>query len=59
VFHALMSPLKVPLDWKTADMLVTALVSQSLIGPYVVVAVVGLVTHVVTAAAMLLWVMAV
>ena len=34
-------------------MLVTALVSQSPIGPYVVVAVVGLVTHVVTAVAIL------
>ena len=38
---------------------VTAEVSQSPIGPYVAVAVVGLVTHAVTAAAMLAFVMAV
>jgi hypothetical protein len=53
VFHALMLLLKVPLDKKSADMLVTRLVSQSPIGPYVVVAVVGLVTHAVTAVPML------
>ncbi len=39
-------------------MLVTAAVSQSAIGPYMVVAVVGFVTHANTAAPMLLSVMA-
>ena len=52
-FHLLMSPLNVGravLDGKSRfAMLVTAAVSQSAIGPYVVVAVVGLVTHAITA----------
>jgi hypothetical protein len=52
-FHLLMSPLNVGravLDGKSSfAMLVTAAVFQSVIGPYVVVAVVGLVTHAITA----------
>ena len=48
-FHLLMSALNVGLLANTEAMLVTAAVFQSAIGPYVVVAVVGLVSHAVTA----------
>ncbi len=58
-FHLLMSALNVGLTWNSAAMPVTAAVFQSAIGPYVVVAVAGLVTHAVTAAPMLLLVMGV
>ncbi len=52
-FHLLMSLLNVGLLPKRPVMLVTADVSQSAIGPYVVAAVLGLVTHAVAAVPML------
>jgi hypothetical protein len=58
-FHLLMSPLNVRLNWNRFVMLVTAAVFQSAIGPYVAVAVTGLVTHAAAAAAMFAFVMAV
>ena len=62
-FHLLMSALNVGLavyDGKNRlAMLVTAAVFQSAIGPYVVVAVVGLVSHAVAAVPMFVLVMAV
>ena len=56
-FHLLMSALNVGLEEKSEAMLVTADVSQSAMWPYVVAAVVGFVTHAVTAAPMLPFVM--
>jgi hypothetical protein len=58
-FHFETSSLNVGLLAKTDAMLVTAAVFQSPIGPYVVVAVLGLVIHAVTAVPMLPSVMAV
>jgi hypothetical protein len=62
-FHLLMSPLKVglavPAGLNRLVMLVTAAVFQSAIGPYCDLAVTGLVTHAVAAAAMFAFVMAV
>jgi hypothetical protein len=51
-FHLLMSALNVGLSLNKDAMLVTAAVFQSAIGPYVVVAVVGLVSHAVAAVSM-------
>ena len=56
VFHLLMSALNVGLPANTEHMVVTPYVSQSLIGPYVVVAVAGLVIHELAAATMLVFV---
>jgi hypothetical protein len=56
-FHLLMSSLNVDLAEKSETMLVTAAVFQYPIGPYAVAAVLGLVTHAVTAVAMLAFVM--
>ena len=53
-FHLLMSALNVGLPENTEFMLLTPYVSQSPIGPYVVVAVSGLVIHKLAAATMLL-----
>jgi hypothetical protein len=58
-FHLLMSLLNVGLEEKSETMLVTAAVSQSAIGPYVVAAVVGVFTHVFTAVYLFASVMAV
>ncbi len=58
-FHLLMSPLNVLKPLNRSAMLVTAAVFQSAIGPYVVVAVVGLVPHAVAAVLMFVLVMAV
>jgi hypothetical protein len=52
-FHLLMSALNVGLAENTEFMVVTPYVSHSLIGPYVVVAVAGLVIHKLAAATML------
>ena len=56
-FHLLMSALNVGLLANTDAKLVTAEVLHSAMSPYVVAAVVGSVTHAVTAAAMLPFVM--
>jgi hypothetical protein len=58
-FHLPMSELNVGLPSNSDAMLVTAAVFQSAMLPYVAAAVVGLVTHAVTAVAMFAFVMAV
>jgi uncharacterized membrane protein YuzA (DUF378 family) len=58
-FHLLMSALNVGLPENKSYMLLTALVSQSAMLPYVAAAVVGLVTHAVAAVPMFAFVMAV
>ena len=58
-FHLLMSALNVGLLQNSEAMLVTLAMFQPAMLPYVVVAVAGLVTHAVTAAPMLLLVIAV
>jgi hypothetical protein len=57
VFHLEMSSLNVDLSLNTPLMVVTALVSQSPIAPYVPVAADGLLTHAVAAVAMVASVM--
>jgi hypothetical protein len=57
VFHLPMSALNVGLLAKSETMQLTALTFQSAMLPYVVVAALGVVTHAVTAVAMLLFVM--